>query len=752
MTTGLPVLSFQVAFSGTQGGNTVPAAPNDPTITPTWTDLTHRLLKVETKRGKSYELDEGQANDLTFVFRNKDGALDPTNTASPFYPYILPNRQFRWQVTYNSVTYTLATGFIKAWPQTWRLHGYLGEVQATGSDALGALSQMLLPSCLAAEILLDNPVGYWPLTEPTGAVQGANDAATSAGPMVIANTGAGGSVAFGVTTLTGLVGAGASNGLTGPVQGNTTGVEIVNGSSVNFSRIQGSLGNVSAQSRLSLEAWIQNVTLAYDPVIRVLGGAGNSPDFLVLQSDASGNAEAVVVIDNIVAASVTSAVRITDGKLHHLAVTCDLSPARVVTLYVDGVVAGSSTMLSAATRTWSSADATFANGDAANATVAQIAVYLGSVLSGSRVAAHYNAGVNAFPETSGQRFTRILGYGPWNLGSTVPTGDTNLAGLTDCQGKSVLQALLDVCTAEGGNLYVDHQGRIVFENRHNRMTQTQPQWVLGENTAAGEIPYGGDIQVDYDDDNMFNTLVMQRPGGASYNFFDAVSLLENFARAFPTDPMQIPIDTDQNLFYMGQFLVNRYKQAFPRVSTITFNPTSNPSLWPFIGSVQIGQRVTVNRRPRDATSPIGISCFVESVDHNWDASTGDFITTLELSPAGWQNYQLLTAARGSLHTATTVGATTFVVDVTPTTGNTLAQDGWQTGCITSIEIVDGANTETLTVASITTSGSQATITTAAGAAHAHAATVVVAEAFPAGDTYNEFDPAAILNGLEQLAY
>lgn len=46
--------------------------------------------QVSSSRGRSREIDMYQAGSLTFMLRNEDRRFDPTNTASPYYPGILP--------------------------------------------------------------------------------------------------------------------------------------------------------------------------------------------------------------------------------------------------------------------------------------------------------------------------------------------------------------------------------------------------------------------------------------------------------------------------------------------------------------------------------------------------------------------------------------------------------------------------------------------------------------------------------------
>jgi hypothetical protein len=51
-------------------------------------------------RGKEYELDQVQPGEMEFTLRNDDGAFDPTNASSPFYPQVLSYRLCRLRAQY----------------------------------------------------------------------------------------------------------------------------------------------------------------------------------------------------------------------------------------------------------------------------------------------------------------------------------------------------------------------------------------------------------------------------------------------------------------------------------------------------------------------------------------------------------------------------------------------------------------------------------------------------------------------------
>jgi hypothetical protein len=75
-------------------------------------DLTDDLVAFSTRRGRSNDQAQLMAGELTFRLRDQAGAYNPANTASSYYPNVVPFKVVRLQATFDGTTHTLFYGFI----------------------------------------------------------------------------------------------------------------------------------------------------------------------------------------------------------------------------------------------------------------------------------------------------------------------------------------------------------------------------------------------------------------------------------------------------------------------------------------------------------------------------------------------------------------------------------------------------------------------------------------------------------------
>jgi hypothetical protein len=88
--------------------------------TPTFSqDITPYVREASTHRGAQRELERVEAGTGNIALDNLDGRFTPFNSASPYYPSVLPMRRIRITGTWSAVEYPVFTGFVEGWPVTF---------------------------------------------------------------------------------------------------------------------------------------------------------------------------------------------------------------------------------------------------------------------------------------------------------------------------------------------------------------------------------------------------------------------------------------------------------------------------------------------------------------------------------------------------------------------------------------------------------------------------------------------------------
>jgi hypothetical protein len=137
-----------------------------------YADLTSLVLSVNIKRGRNRQLDQFNAGTAQVVFNNNSRILDPLNTASIYYPYVLPRSPI---IIYANGT-PIYTGFVEDWDLDYQ-NANQGRMFARCVDTFGTLANQQLnsftPSAQTSGLRLDAV-----LDRPEIAYQGARSIGT----------------------------------------------------------------------------------------------------------------------------------------------------------------------------------------------------------------------------------------------------------------------------------------------------------------------------------------------------------------------------------------------------------------------------------------------------------------------------------------------------------------------------------------------------------------------------------------------
>lgn len=104
-----------------------------------YADLTQYVEAVSIKRGRNRQLDQFNAGTATITFNNRTRILDPLNTASIYYPYVLP----RCPVIIKANGTTIYTGLVSDWNLDYDLSNQ-DMMYASCTDAFTVLANQNL--------------------------------------------------------------------------------------------------------------------------------------------------------------------------------------------------------------------------------------------------------------------------------------------------------------------------------------------------------------------------------------------------------------------------------------------------------------------------------------------------------------------------------------------------------------------------------------------------------------------------------
>ena len=104
-----------------------------------YADLTSIVMSINIRRGRNRQLDQFNAGTAQVVFNNNSRILDPLNTSSIYYPFVLPRSPI---IIYANGT-PIYTGFVEDWNLDYQ-NANQGRMVARCVDAFGTLANQQL--------------------------------------------------------------------------------------------------------------------------------------------------------------------------------------------------------------------------------------------------------------------------------------------------------------------------------------------------------------------------------------------------------------------------------------------------------------------------------------------------------------------------------------------------------------------------------------------------------------------------------
>jgi hypothetical protein len=534
--------------------------------------------------------------------------------------------------------YPLYSGYIERYPLQWDMQGTRGIRPLTCVDALSILSRTEINQSYAATIATDGPAVVIPYTDKS-APQDVQLPKGGTPFLGYTSLGTNGSVNFqGDTFLDG------TSAVTVTQQNANPPIASNNAYITYLGTIQGPF-SMNPQA-FTLEAWIKSssgapyfgagaVPATENPNTEPFGtsfGVGwyTSAGFLIWNyQDPNGTS---------LNGRIPGWSGYPDGTWHYLAIK--LVGSNGLTAVADNVIGGVATIAPSQSVALDNfyIDAQTYTGDLATSLSAANWACYSYPLTSAQLLSHYNRGVGYINEVSGARVARLLAQ-YWTGATAVAAGKRRLAPDFSYNSRFVLDALQEIQETERGLVYASAAGTVVFEDSTSRYKTQVALWVFGENPAGAspvEYPYLA-LDEAFDPTYTFSQTNLTRPANSAFG---------PLPNPLPANPpygqrvlsQQVQVNTDFDLTQASIFYLNRYGAPVVRIDTLTLDPSSNPALWPVILSLEISQRVTVNRRTSAGLTTTD-DYYVEQIGHHIDGNAGTWTVSLQCSPVfnstGW---------------------------------------------------------------------------------------------------------------------
>lgn len=480
-------------------------------------------------------------------------------------------------------------GSVNNWPVQWK--GLHATTTITCTDAFQRLSKNPLRTMLTEEVLLDEPLGYYPLTEPSDATSAGDLSGTTAGPLSTSAVGSGGELAF----------AAQDSGPDGLGALTLTPATISNGKF-----LTGDLGqDYETRSRLAYvlhEFWFSTSTTGR--VIFGLTSADNRYQ-IVYSLNASGHLtiESTATGAALVGSSVVTT-SLADGQQHH--VVYDEQSQEV---WIDGTSYSVAVDLMIGVRLLTVG--AFSNSRLWSGTISHLVLYAPDTPDVASYVGHYTTGTTSHVgEDADVRASRIAAY----VGATVTADGATFGGMASqaALGQPPLSHLQDIETTEGGVLIAarDSAG-LILQSRDVRYNPT----------AAVSLAYADldtdQVRFDDDDQKLVNTFIGSRPGGATQRVVD-----EDSIEAYGPYEQTVTLlkTTDNEVVDAGQWVVNRFGDPPPEMRQVPVDAyTLALATYRALLDADVSTAITVtglaDEAPTSSTT-VTVEGYAETIRHN----------------------------------------------------------------------------------------------------------------------------------------
>jgi hypothetical protein len=588
----------------------------------TWVPVTARSLALSVTQGRPYLPGTLQAGEGAVTFDAPDQEMVPPGSGA--YAGIDSGCPFRIRTIWpaSETPYGVPfSGYLLTYPQAYDPDMLRGSITSKVTDLWGYANAQPQP-ILLAELLNEGDALYacWPCTDAPGAPAAANYAPGNSNPLYVTRSkyGAGNATesfgqnpqailgAQGSLILTSSVRSQSQSGMWGQALG--TGTSPGQGYGLqcadpDYPPISGGV---------TVECWEDIPSATITPWVLLLSGVSQVP-FVQFEMISPST----LTFTYIPAGSTTGhtqTVSTTVTGLFHLVVQLTTT---TYDIWLNGVstLSGSFSAAIPARFTYlyaASGGLQFSGGGTG---------YFGffAVLAGLthplRIATHYQAGINGMAgDTAPGRIERLL-QAAGSLGRRVILQDTGdgvvqVASCQDIPSQAASASIANIAAnTPPGMLAVTPPGELFYLSRSAACNQAA-RWVLGDDQAAGELPFRlSGFGTDYDPQRVVNGIGLTQldnldviaPSGAAAALEPASEAQYGWQTYQVTGYLQgdltEPLTFGPGLYDLANWLAATYAAPRTRIAAVTIDASRYPGAWPFVTQACSGDMITLNLRP-----------------------------------------------------------------------------------------------------------------------------------------------------------
>lgn len=617
-----------------------------------WINVTDQVMDrrqpVTFTRGATSihgDIDTGQ---LDLTLRNNDRRFDPLNVDGDYYGMLKPGVPVKVVGKYESALVwdgdplvwdgddlvwappatPLWRGTVKSWPQHYDRGNQSATVPITAYDGFDKLSRAKIPrSVMEAAIMPLNPVGYWPLTDPSGSV-----------------------------AVTDVVGSHFGT--------------VVDEPSLGSDELAPGLGTSIEFDGVNDRIDVATAPLVPDPLA---SGATVMAVFSTeVPADASSIHPIYLQLDGNNAATSHQLFVETDGTIVHCVSTDAVGTLRTHSTLVDdgdphivigvggpgtdGVAIDSADLESVSVVGVPQGGWGVAIGGTPNASkgyddnyfpgrISHVAVWDYELDLGERQSI-----IDAYAALDGQatdeRVDWILDELGWPVGlRSLRSGESLLGPATFRPGDNALEYLRACAATEDALMFINADGELRLLDRYWRYTAanaTVPQVAFTDDGT--EVSVSQFVIEPADDEHLVNVAKVGSPTIALQVATDEASKADYGEVALTIDTVHASAALALS---QAQWTVATRSTPTPRVPMVTVNLHGLPVLdQAAILALEIGHRVTCARTPQGVGDPFSVDCVVAGINHEVTAAT--WVVEFYLSPAPDATVSLFTLGTSTL--------------------------------------------------------------------------------------------------------